>query len=245
VTHAWDAATYDKVSDPQVRMGNEVLGRVRLAGEERVLDAGCGSGRVTEALLERLPRGHVVAVDASAAMLAEARARLAGAGGRVTFVQGDLAHPLAIGEPVDAVLSTATFHWIADHLGLFRNMATVLRPGGQLVAQCGGAGNIDTVQAAIRAIGDDWRGPWTFATVEDTRRRLSAAGFAEAEVWLNPERVEFDNRAALERFLRTVVLGAHLERQPPEARDAYVREVAARVSGQPIDYVRLNIIATR
>jgi trans-aconitate 2-methyltransferase len=245
VTHAWDAATYDKVSDPQVRMGSEVLGRLRLAGDERVLDAGCGSGRVTEALLERLPRGHVMAVDASAAMLVEARARLAGAGGRVAFLQADLTQPLPIGEPVDAVFSTATFHWIADHVGLFRNLASVLRPGGQLVAQCGGAGNIDSVQSAIRAVGDEWPGPWNFATIEDTRRNLAAAGFAETEVWLNPEPVAFDDRDALERFLKTVVLGAHLERQPPEARDAYVREVAARVSGQPIDYVRLNIIASR
>ena len=55
----WDARTYDRVADPMTRWGAAVLDRLALDGDERVLDAGCGTGRVTEALAERLPRGRV------------------------------------------------------------------------------------------------------------------------------------------------------------------------------------------
>src|SRR5215210_3956448 len=113
--HSWDAATYDVVAEPMTRWGATVLDRLPLRGDERVLDAGCGSGRVTELLAERLPRGHVVALEASTEMLEEASRRLGRFGDRVTLVQADLARPLPLDEPVDAILSTATFHWVLDH----------------------------------------------------------------------------------------------------------------------------------
>ncbi|HEX5148335.1 MAG TPA: class I SAM-dependent methyltransferase, partial [Candidatus Limnocylindrales bacterium] len=123
----WDARTYDRVAEPQTRWGRAVLDRLPLVGDERVLDAGCGSGRVTELLAARLPRGHVVALDASAAMIETARERLAPLAERVEFVVADLGLPLPLAEPVDAVLSTATFHWVPDHDALFANLAAVLR----------------------------------------------------------------------------------------------------------------------
>ena len=136
----WNAPAYDRVADPMTRWGAEVLERLPLEGDETVLDAGCGTGRVTELLLANLPRGRVIALDFSAAMLAEAGRRLATSGDRVSFVQADLAQPLPIDGPVDAVLSTATFHWVMDHDALFANLAAVMRPNGWLVAQCGGFG---------------------------------------------------------------------------------------------------------
>jgi trans-aconitate 2-methyltransferase len=241
----WNAATYDRVADPHVRWGDDVLSRLRLAGTERVLDAGCGSGRVTERLLGRLPRGRVVALDRSPTMLREAARRLGPAGGRVVLVCADLGRPLPLGAPVDAVLSTATFHWIPDHEALFRHLAAGLLPGGQLVAQCGGAGNIASVVEALRRVGDDWPGPWTFATAEETRARLEGAGFRRAEVWLQPEPVPLEPGEPLETFLETVCLGAHLERLPAGERRAFVRDVAARLPRPEIDYVRLNIVAER
>jgi len=76
VTRDWDAATYDRVSAPQVEWARAVLERLPLEGHETVLDAGCGSGRVTQMLLERLPRGHVIAVDSAPSMVEHARAAL-------------------------------------------------------------------------------------------------------------------------------------------------------------------------
>ena len=243
----WDAATYDRVSDPQARWGATVLDRLPLAGDEIVLDAGSGSGRVTQLLAERLPRGRVIALDASPSMVEEARRRLARFGDRIAYVVADLGRPLPLGDlaPVDAILSTATFHWVLDHDALFRNLAAVLQPGGRLVAQCGGAGNIASVLAVLATIGDGWLGDKVFATPEETATRLRRAGFTDIETWLQPEPTRFEPGEPLETFLRTVVLGGHVARLPPADRDAFVHEVASGLPGPVVDYVRLNIDARR
>jgi trans-aconitate 2-methyltransferase len=242
----WDAATYDRVADPQTRWGVAVLDRLPLDGGETVLDAGCGSGRVTELLLDRLPRGRVIGLDASAAMVEEARRRLFRFGARVDFLVADLGRPFTLpGAPADAILSTATFHWVADHDALFRNLAAVLRPGGRLVAQCGGHGNIASIRAILAEIGDGWPGAAHFETPEATSDRLAAAGFVQVETWLQPEPTRFEPGEPLETFLRTVILGGHLAGLPEVDRDGFVRQVASRMAEPVIDYVRLNIVATR
>ncbi|HYO44558.1 MAG TPA: methyltransferase domain-containing protein [Candidatus Limnocylindrales bacterium] len=243
----WDGAAYDRVADPMARWGASVLDRLPLAGDETVLDAGCGSGRVTEQLAERVPRGHVIALDGSPSMVEAARGRLARFGDRVSFLVADLGAPLPIvPSSVDAILSTATFHWVRDHDALFHGLATVMRPGARLVAQCGGAGNIAGVRAAIAAAGEPWEGPWTFATPDETRARLEAAGFIEVEAWLHDEPTQLEPGEPLRDYLRTVVLGAHLERRAPgNSPEAFVDAVAAGLGEPRIDYVRLNILATR
>ena len=242
----WDAATYDRVADPQTRWGGAVLERLPLRGDEAVLDAGCGTGRVTELLVERVPRGHVIALDASPGMVDEARRRLARYGDRVDFIVADLGRPFELpGGLADAILSTATFHWVADHDALFRNLAAVLRPGGRLVAQCGGSGNIASVRAILASIRDGWTGEAHYETPEATAERLAAAGFTDIETWLQPEPTRFETGAALETFLRTVILGGHVARLAETDRDAFVHEVASRLPEPVVDYVRLNIVATR
>ena len=241
----WDARTYDRVADPQTRWGRAVLDRLPLTGDERILDAGCGSGRVTEALASRLPRGRVVALDASASMIEAARERLAPFGDRIEYVVADLGLPLPLHEPVDAILSTATLHWVPDHDALFANLGAVLRPGGWLVAQCGGVGNIASVKQVLATIGDGWQGDAHYETPLETVRRLDAAGFVEIECWLTYEPTRFEPGEPLETFLRTVILGAHVERLPAGERDAFVHTVADRLPEPVIDYVRLNIVARR
>lgn len=243
--HDWDARTYDRVADPQSRWGRAMLERLPLHGTERVLDAGCGSGRVTEALAARLPHGRVVALDASAAMIEAARARLAPFGDRIEFVVADIRQPLPLVEPVDAILSTATFHWVPDHDTLFMNLAAVLRPGGMLVAQCGGVGNIASVRRVLATIGDGWPGAAHYEAPLATAGRLDAAGFVDIECWLTDEPTRFEPGEPLETFLRTVILGGHLERLPPDERDAFVRTVAEALPEPLIDYVRLNMTARR
>jgi trans-aconitate 2-methyltransferase len=245
MTRDWDARTYDRIADPQARWGSIVLDRLPLDGDEAVLDAGCGSGRVTERLAERLPRGRVFALDGSPSMIEAARARLARFGDRVEFVVADLGRPLPIDGRVDAVLSTATFHWIPDHDALFANLAAITRPGGWLVAQCGGVGNVDNVMRVLAQTGDGWLGSRNFATPLDTTRRLDAAGYVDIECWLTDEPTRFDPGEPFATFLRTVVLGEHLERLPPSERDAFVQAVVDQLPEPVIDYVRLNITARR
>ena len=241
----WDASTYDRVADPMARWGAAVVERLPLRGDERVLDAGCGSGRVTELLAERLPEGRVVALDGSPSMVEAARERLARFGARIEYAVADLGAPLPIEGDLDAVLSTATFHWVPDHDALFANLAAVTRPGGWLVAQFGGAGNIAAIQRVLATIGDGWTGPVHFETVLATTRRLDAAGYVDVDCWLTDEPTRFEPGEPFDTYLRTVVLGAHLERLPPGEHDAFVHAVAERVGEPVIDYVRLNIVARR
>jgi trans-aconitate 2-methyltransferase len=244
----WDGASYDRISAPQEALGRAVLARMQLHGDETVLDAGCGSGRVTEALLERLPRGRVIAVDASPSMVEQAHRRL---GSRVEIHQMDLLE-LELAEPVDAILSTATFHWVLDHDALFRRLRGVLRPGGQLVAQCGGEGNIDALRGVAKGVlrrepyaehFRDWQTPWYYAAPEPTRESLLAAGFTSAECWLTPA-PQYPEQPR--EFLAKVILGPHVQQLPEDLRDPFLDAVLDEVgeSSLMVDYVRLNIDAT-
>jgi trans-aconitate 2-methyltransferase len=242
----WDGATYDRISGTMEALGLGVLERLELRGDETVLDAGCGSGRITQALIERLPRGRVIAIDESASMIDAARERL---GPDADLRVGDLLE-LELEAPVDAILSTATFHWIGDHERLFERLHAALAPGGRLVAQCGGEGNIDVLRATANEVRArdpyaehfaGWQPPWNYAGPELTHERLLAAGFAEARCWLTPAPREPEDPRA---FLSTIVLGPHVQQLPERLRDPFMDDVLAAL-GEPVvvDYVRLNIDA--
>lgn len=243
----WDAAAYDRLADPQTRWGAAVLERVEDDGVDRILDAGCGTGRVTQLVLERFPSATVVAVDASAQMLERAAERLAPFGDRVTFAEVDLQEPFAaaVGGPVDVVFSTATFHWIRDHDRLFANIAEALRPGGQLVAQFGGHGNISTVIDALVALGEPEPRSWTYPNCEEAAARLERAGFRDSRTWLHPEPTPFDDLGTLAEFLATAVIRIQVEAKPVADRAAFARAVAAAMREPVIDYVRCNVVARR
>jgi trans-aconitate 2-methyltransferase len=243
----WDAETYDAVSDPQFSWGMEVLERLQLRGDEIAVDAGCGSGRVTAELIDRLPDGRVIAVDGSAAMVEKAKERL---GGRADYLVADLAE-LEMEEPVDLVFSTATFHWLPDHDALFARLRAALRPGGRLVAQCGGKGNVATHTQAIAAVAADpdyaqhlteAKALWNFAGPEETEVRLRGAGFENARCWLEPKPVQ---PAQPLEFTTTVTLGPLLDQLPEEKRRPFA-EAVLEASEQPLvlDYVRLNMTAS-
>src|SRR5438034_1727948 len=176
----WDADAYDRLPIPMTRWGSEVVGWLELSGDERVLDAGCGTGQVTRELLRRLPNGTVVALDGSTSMIEQPRRRLDD--DRVEFVVHDLLDPLPI-RPVDAILSTATFHWVMDHERLFANLASVLRRGGQLAAQRGGAGNTERLANVLRDLGYDLEGDKLFAGTDETRSRLVRGWIERMAFW--------------------------------------------------------------
>ena len=242
----WDAATYQRLSAPIEAMGRDVLWRLRLDGDETVLDAGCGTGRVTAVLAERLPRGKVTAVDGSRAMVEEARRRLPET---VDVREADLLE-LELEEPVDAIVSTATFHWIGDHDRLFERMRGLLRPGGRLVAQCGGAGNVEPVKDAGFALArrapfaehlEGWPGDWNFQGPLATEERLLRLGYTDVWTWETRVQVHVDDVAG---YLGAICLGSFLARLPEALHEPFVDAAVERL-GAPltIDYVRLNILA--
>jgi trans-aconitate 2-methyltransferase len=246
-TRDWDASTYRRIAVPQEEMARAVLDRLAVAGDETVLDAGCGSGRTTALLIEKVPDGRVIAVDGSPSMVEAVREVLRP---QDAAILSDLVQ-LELDEKVDAVFSAAVFHWILDHDALFKRMRAVLREGGRFVAQCGGDGNIN----AFRVAGEEVarrepyaahlagiEGLWNYAAVEETEARLRAAGFAEVRCWLEPWPVDLPEP---EVFVKTVCLGAHVEKLPEGLRDRFVADVlATQPSPLRLDYVRLNIEAT-
>ena len=227
-----------------------------MRGDEAAIDAGCGTGRVTELLLAKLPEGSVLAIDGSRAMVEAARSRFAGEP-RVRVERQDLL-ALEVEERVDLIFSTATFHWIWDHDRLFENLARALKPGGSLVAQCGGEGNISRATRATRETMEEerfldyfvgWQDDKYYADARTTARRLEAAGFEEVETWLHEEPTKFSTTEELARYLKIVVLKQHLALLPDEDHESFaaaVAEMVAAVEYPPVmDYVRLNMIARR
>lgn len=252
----WNASSYETLANPMTRWGEEFLSKIPLRGDEAVIDAGCGTGRVTEKLLERLPDGKVLAVDGSHAMVEAAREKFAD-DMRVSLSRQNLLE-LEVGEPVDAIFSTATFHWIPDHEKLFGRLAAALKPDGLLAAQCGGEGNISRVNEATGKVMsrepfapyfENWTDGKLYAGVEATEDRLRKAGFEPEHVWLHEEPTEFDSVETLAPYLGTIILRGHVEVLPEEEREPFALAVAEEMDAMdgPLlaDYVRLNIMARR
>ena len=264
----WDAERYHRVSNPQLEWGRRVLRRLAPQPGDRVLDIGCGTGRLTAELVAALGEGIVVAVDRSEAMLREAAAQAVEPAGphrlhddrssvRVYFVRAD-GSALPFVDAFDAVLSTATFHWILDHDQLFSSIYRALAPGGRLVAQCGGGANLGRLldragvliaAPALARYFDGWRGPWEFADVPTTIARLDRAGFTAIDVYLEPTPATFDDRESFREFVSCVCLRDHLTRLPEADRPGFLDVLADQASADTppftLDYWRLNMAATK
>ncbi len=246
----WEADKYSRTATPQREWSGAVLDRLELSGDETVVDAGCGSGNVTEDLLAKLPQGRVIGVDASPSMVEEAKRRL-GDDPRASFVCQDLAG-LELDEQVDHVFSNATFHWINDHDRLFRSLAAATKPGGSLVAQCGGRGNVAEVITALDVVSrqqpfagifGEYDDPWNFAGPEETEIRLVDAGYDQVECWLE-ERVAHPENPR--EFFEASFLAPARQVLDDEQFNEYADRLMTEM-GQPatFNYVRLNMTAKR
>jgi trans-aconitate 2-methyltransferase len=255
----WDARSYDRVSAPQTEWGRRVLARLEVRGDERAIDAGCGTGRLTAGLLEKLPRGQLVAIDRSWNMLLTARANLRPAfGPRVAFACVALPQ-LPFHNWADLVFSSATFHWIRNHAALFAGIFASLRSGGRLFAQCGGGPNLARAHALAERIMrgppfapyfEGWSGVWEFATPEVTAERLRTAGFVDVKTSLEPAPTTLADEVSYREFVTTVIYNAHLSRLPEGSlRARFIDEITAlAASDEPaftLDYWRLNLEGRR
>lgn len=252
----WDSAAYHRLSDPQFGWALKVVKRLeslRLRGDEHILDAGCGTGRVTAEVLRRFPNCHVIAVDASENMVREARFTLQEFGGRARVEQYDLLE-LPYRDAFDVVFSTAVFHWIKDHPQLFATLFRVLRRGGILVAQCGGGPNLQRVRDRVQQLLEtpkfreyfrNWQRVWEYPGPELTRDRLQQAGFEDVSSWLEAAPVPFSEPEQYRDFLTTMILHPYLERLPAELhsefQDELVRQAAQDQPPFVFDYWRLNM----
>lgn len=255
----WNAASYHKVSAPQTSWGQKVLNRLTLNGDERAIDAGCGSGRLTGELMERLPAGRLIAVDRSWNMLITARTNLRPVfGSRVSFVQLSLPD-FPFVNWADLVFSTATFHWVKDHPALFAGILQTLRRGGRLHAQCGGGPNLHRAhELGLQVMSTEpfapffteWPGPWEFADAEVTADRLRRAGFVDIDTSLEEAPTTLASEADYREFVTTVIYHPHLERLPTAAlKQSFIDRVTELAAAEPVpftlDYWRLNMSATK
>jgi trans-aconitate 2-methyltransferase len=259
VVTEWNAAAYHKVSGPQTSWGRRVLARLSVRGDELAIDAGCGSGRLTGALMERLPQGRLVAIDRSWNMLLAARTNLRPAyGARVAFAHVSLPD-LPFANAADLVFSTATFHWIKDHPALFAGIYGALRSGGRLHAQCGGGPNLVRAhQLAERVMHAapfaeyfaSWPGPWEFADAGVTASRLRTAGFVGIDTSLEEAPTTLATEADYREFVTTVIYHPHLERLPSASLKRQFIDRVTELSSEEdppftLDYWRLNMAARK
>jgi trans-aconitate 2-methyltransferase len=255
----WNADSYHQVSTPQFDWGTAVLERLPLAGDELVIDVGCGTGRLTEKLLDRLPRGRAIAIDVSSNMLQVARGFLRPRfGDRVQLVLADASDLPAAGV-ADAIFSTATFHWVRDHPRLFHSLYAALKPGGRVVAQCGGGPNIarlhERTAVLMRAPSfakyfTSWEEPWEFADAATTARRLEEAGFVDVRTSLVPSPVIQPDASAYRTFITTVICRPHLAHLDDTVlRNAFVQHLTEQAATDDppfeLDYWRLNLDARK
>ncbi len=244
-THDWDAHRYDSLPLPHLAWGEGVVRRLPLTGARRVLDMCCGTGRDALLLLETHPGLTIVGVDASLAMLGASRDRLAAYDDRVELVRLDLRDAEPLADPCDAAMSVAGLHWLPDHDRVFAWLAASLTPGARFSGEWGGFGNIAAVSAALADLGlaDDEK--WNFATAEATKKRLEHAGFTDVSASLRPAPVTFARPEELQGYLETVVLGRHSAAKSPEERAELSAQLASRLPGGVVDYVRLEVTARR
>jgi trans-aconitate 2-methyltransferase len=236
MVHAWNPADYHQHSSAQQTWARELIEKLRLGGNERVLDLGCGEGKVTADIAARLRGGEVLGLDISPAMVSFAREHYPKElYPNLLFTVGDMLN-LQFEREFDVVFSNAALHWVSDHGRVFSGIRRALRPGGRVLLQMGGKGNA----APVLAIVDEMRTeePWSehfrgfsfsyaFYGPEEERRSLEEAGIAPVRVELIRKDLAFDSEEGLAGWIRTTWL-VYLEQLPDEMRPIFIREIVGR-----------------
>jgi trans-aconitate methyltransferase len=232
----WNPQEYASNSSAQAVWADELIARLGLSGSERVLDVGCGDGRSTAELARRLPAGRVLGVDSSPEHAAHAAlAYPPSVYPRLSFAVMD-ARSLASDEPFDLVFSNATLHWVDDHPAFLRGCVRVLRPGGCLVASCGGKGNAAEMFRGVDALiaEEPWHSrfigfafPYHFHSPEEYRPWLAEAGLEATRVELVEKDMTHAGADGLTGWVRTTWL-PYLERVPHEEQGSFVAALLGR-----------------
>jgi len=232
--YRWDAEEYTRNSAAQFQWAQELIGKLELHGDERILDVGCGDGKVTAELARRAPRGEVVGVDSSDDMVKKARAAFpASSNPGLAFLQMD-ARELSFPALFDVVFSNAALHWVKDHSSMLRGIAECLKPGGKLLFQMGGKGNGEEVFSVATDIirRDPWqqyfRGfefPWGFYGPQEYAGWLARAGLSALRVELIPRDMKQDGREGFLGWVKTTWM-PYTERLPADKQDLFLAEVA-------------------
>jgi trans-aconitate methyltransferase len=261
MNYQWDAADYEKHSCPQQQWARDVIRTLKLTGDERILDIGCGDGKVTAELAALVPEGSVLGIDSSESMVEFAHQRFApGHFPNLQFRWSD-ATRLGYRREFDLVVSFASLHWVNDHLAVLSGIKRGLTAGGRAVLQFGGKGNAALISDVANEIATHrrWKGyfvgftyPWFFYSVEEYSGFLKHVGLCAKRVQLIPKDMVHDGKEGLMGWLRTVFL-PYTGRLPEALREDFVREMARSYlerhppdenGGVHVQMVRLEVEAT-
>ncbi len=236
----WNPRDYAANSAAQLAWARDLIAKLKLRGDERILDVGCGDGKVTAEIARALPRGSVIGVDSSSEMIQFAKdAFLARESPNLEFQPMD-ARALQFTQPFDVLFSNATLHWVDDHPAFLAGAAASLKPGGRLVVSCGGRGNAHDVFTALRGTLRlrRWRqyfrrlaAPYFFHGPEAYEKWLPRFGFQPGVVRLADKDTAFTGRAGLAAWIRTTWL-PYTQRVPAELREIFIAEVVERFALQ-------------
>jgi trans-aconitate methyltransferase len=232
----WNAEDYSKNSSEQQKWARELIAKLKLRGDERVLDLGCGDGKVTAELAAHVPRGEVVGVDLSPEMIRFATEHFTGpAHANLCFAQAD-ARALPFHEEFDVVFSNAVLHWTDDHRPVLQGIHRALRPGGRILLQMGGRGNVAGVLAVMNHIVRDPK--WSpffhefsfrygFHGPEEYSRWLTDAGLIPTRVELFPKDMVHDSPRGFKGWFRSTWM-PWIDRVPADQRSAFIDDCVAR-----------------
>jgi trans-aconitate methyltransferase len=258
----WNAADYAANSVPQHAWARELIAKLKLRGDEHILDVGCGDGKVTAEIARALPRGTATGIDASPQMIEFAQKRFPpGKNPNLEFRVMD-ARKIKFARRFDFVFSNAVLHWMDNHRAFLLGAAAVLRSSGRLIVSCGGKGNAQDVFVALRPEmrlkrwRDFFRGmpkPYFFYSPADYEKWLPRAGFKTLNIHLAPKAAKYDGRVGFATWLRTTWL-PYTQRVPEHSREEFIAAVTDRyVAKHPPDdagrvrvrMVRLEIDAVK
>jgi trans-aconitate 2-methyltransferase len=230
---SWNAADYHAHACAQSAWGRELHARIALRPDEVVFDLGCGDGRLTAELADRLPAGRVYGLDADGDMIAFARRTHAR--DNVVFVEGDV-RMFSFADRASLIVSSACLHWVAEHELVLRRCRDHLEPGGRILFQMGGRGNCGEILAAAAAVAaepawspylEPFTAPWSFYGPEDYQAWLPRSGFRSVRAELRPKDMIHEGREAVVGWIRTTWMPV-LDRLPEAARADFIAQVVTR-----------------
>jgi trans-aconitate 2-methyltransferase len=243
-TFQWNAVEYAQNSSIQQQWARELLRKLQLRGDERLLDIGSGDGKVTTEIAGYLSRGSVVGIDNSRAMIELAQWKYPKDNfPNLRFQLGD-ASALMFENEFDVIFSNATLHWILDQRPVVQGIYKGLKRGGKILLQLGGRGNAADVMAVFDTLMEthEWcdyfQGftfPYGFYGAEEYDRWLRETGFQEIRAELISKNAVHQDRASFKSWIRTTWL-PYTQRVPEDKREIFITRLAdGYLQTRPVD----------
>lgn len=237
-SYSWDAEGYARHSRPQQEWGDELIAKLGLQGAERLLDIGCGDGKLTAKIARSLPKGSAIGIDSSKEMIELARSQYPeDSFPNLRFHQID-ARKLPYHGEFDIIFSNAALHWIRNHASVLQGISRSLKADGRVLIQMGGKGNgAQIIRAAEEVIRRNrWKGyftdftfPYGFYAPEPYRQWLEKNGLDPVRVELIPRKMVHETQEALVAWLQNVFL-PYTERLPQSKRRRFIEDLIKKYS---------------